>query len=121
MMSPDGKYFWDGQKWVAVASASDAGHRSVFPSWNEIHVTVADQPVAPRTQPRCQRQPSQLSEFRPRNPRSMDSSGAEMSVLRTVRSAGGQREFFRKEKIDGPRPKSGMTPAILSNVKESGH
>jgi len=45
MMSPDGKYFWDGQKWVAVASASDAGHRSVFPSWNEIHVTVADQPV----------------------------------------------------------------------------
>src|SRR5437762_3187479 len=47
MMSPDGKYFWDGQKWVAVASASDAGHRSVFPSWNEIHVTVADQPVAP--------------------------------------------------------------------------
>src|SRR5207249_2480319 len=78
--------------------------------------------MASGTQSGCQRQPSQLSELRPCNPRSVDSSGAEMSVRRTVGSAGGQREFFRIEKIeDGPRPKGGTTPALLSNVKESGH
>ena len=46
MMSPDGKYVWNGREWVAVASSSDAGHVGVFPSWNQIAVEPAA-PVAP--------------------------------------------------------------------------
>jgi hypothetical protein len=37
MMSPDGKYVWNGHEWVAVAvSSTDAGHLGVFPSWSQI-------------------------------------------------------------------------------------
>ena len=50
MMSPDGKYVWNGHEWVAVASSSDAGHVGVFPSWNTITVepveAAAPRPVA---------------------------------------------------------------------------
>jgi hypothetical protein len=46
MMSPDGKYVWNGREWVAVASSSDAGHVGVFPSWNQITV----EPVEPVVQ-----------------------------------------------------------------------
>ncbi len=47
MMSPDGKYVWDGQQWVPVAGSADAGHRSLFPSWNATHAEVAGAPAAP--------------------------------------------------------------------------
>jgi hypothetical protein len=47
MMSPDGKYVWDGQQWVPVAGGADAGHRSLFPSWNAAHAEVANAPAAP--------------------------------------------------------------------------
>ncbi len=47
MMSPDGKYVWDGQQWVPVAGGADAGHRSLFPSWNATHAEVAGAPAAP--------------------------------------------------------------------------
>src|SRR5712692_490390 len=47
MLSPDGKYVWDGQQWVPVAGGADAGHRSLFPSWNAAHAEVANAPAAP--------------------------------------------------------------------------
>jgi len=46
MLSPDGKYVWDGQQWVPVAGGADAGHRSLFPSWNATHAEVANAPAA---------------------------------------------------------------------------
>ncbi len=48
MMSPDGKYVWDGQNWVPVAGGGgDAGHHSLFPSWNAAHAEAAGAPAAP--------------------------------------------------------------------------
>ena len=51
MLSPDKKWFWDGQQWQPIAGEAEAGHRGLFPSWNAIHVeAVAAAPPAP-TQP----------------------------------------------------------------------
>ena len=41
MLSPDGKWFWDGTQWQLIATQADAGHIGVFPSWNTIHVDAA--------------------------------------------------------------------------------
>ena len=43
MLSPDGKWVWDGQQWQPIAQ-----HESVFPSWQSIAVEpAAAAPVAP--------------------------------------------------------------------------
>jgi hypothetical protein len=41
MMSPDGKWVWDGQKWIPVAV-----HESVFPAYNEATAAAAE-PATP--------------------------------------------------------------------------
>lgn len=40
-MSPDGKWVWNGTEWQPVGT-----HRSVFPSWNSIHVEAVQAPPA---------------------------------------------------------------------------
>ncbi len=48
MLSPDKKWFWDGQQWQPIAGDAEAGHRGLFPSWNAAHVeAVAAAPSAP--------------------------------------------------------------------------
>lgn len=48
MLSPDKKWFWDGQQWQPIAGDADAGHRGLFPSWNAAHLeAVAAAPPTP--------------------------------------------------------------------------
>lgn len=42
MLSPDGKWVWDGQQWQPIAQ-----HESVFPSWQSISVEPASPAAAP--------------------------------------------------------------------------
>lgn len=44
MLSPDGKWVWDGTKWLALADPSTANHHAVFAAWNSVRIEA---PVAP--------------------------------------------------------------------------
>jgi hypothetical protein len=43
MLSPDGKWVWDGTQWLAVADPSLAQHHAVFAAWDKVSVEA---PVA---------------------------------------------------------------------------
>jgi hypothetical protein len=43
MLSPDGKWVWDGTRWLAVADPSMAQHHAVFAAWNAVSIEA---PVA---------------------------------------------------------------------------
>jgi hypothetical protein len=51
-MSPDGKWVWNGAEWQPVGT-----HKSVFPSWNSIHVEPVQAPPEPAQAVMDQRQP----------------------------------------------------------------
>ena len=44
MLSPDGKWVWDGSRWLPLADPSTATHHAVFAAWNSVSVEA---PVAP--------------------------------------------------------------------------
>lgn len=57
MLSPDGKWVWDGSRWLPLADPATASHHAVFAAWNGIRVeapVVEAAPVvqAPRPAPR---------------------------------------------------------------------
>jgi len=58
MLSPDGKWVWDGSRWLPLADPSTATHHAVFSAWNGVRVeaplAVEAAPVAqaPRPAPR---------------------------------------------------------------------
>lgn len=58
MLSPDGKWVWDGTRWLPLADPSTASHHAVFAAWNGIRVeapvAVEGPPLqqAPRPAPR---------------------------------------------------------------------
>src|SRR5579864_3237388 len=60
MLSPDGKWVWDGNRWLPLADPSTASHHAVFAAWNGVRVEapVAAEaapvplPQAPRPAPR---------------------------------------------------------------------
>lgn len=60
MLSPDGKWVWDGSRWLPLADPSTAAHHAVFAAWNgvrvEAPVAVDARPVPP---PQVQRPASQ--------------------------------------------------------------
>lgn len=59
MLSPDGKWVWDGSRWLPLADPSTAAHHAVFPAWNGVRVEApvaveaapAPLPRAPRPAP----------------------------------------------------------------------
>ncbi|HEY1421797.1 MAG TPA: hypothetical protein VGG90_13945 [Candidatus Dormibacteraeota bacterium] len=58
MLSPDGKWIWDGTRWLPIADPSTAANHAVFPAWNGVRVeapVVVEAPVAPAPQPVPQR------------------------------------------------------------------
>lgn len=44
MLSPDGKWVWDGSRWLPLADPSTASHHAVFAAWNAVRIEA---PVAP--------------------------------------------------------------------------
>jgi len=56
MLSPDGKWVWDGSRWLPLADPSTAAHHAVFAAWNGVRVEApvaveaapVPQPQAPR-------------------------------------------------------------------------
>jgi hypothetical protein len=48
MLSPDGKWVWDGSRWLPIADPSTANHHAVFAAWNGARVEA---PVAPEPAP----------------------------------------------------------------------
>lgn len=48
MLSPDGKWVWDGSRWLPLADPSTAAHHAVFPAWNGVRVEA---PVAAEAAP----------------------------------------------------------------------
>jgi hypothetical protein len=51
MLSPDGKWVWDGTRWLPLADPSTASHHAVFAAWNGIRVEA---PVAVEAAPVAQ-------------------------------------------------------------------
>lgn len=49
MLSPDGKWVWDGARWLPLADPSTASHHAVFAAWNAVRIEapVAPEPVRP--------------------------------------------------------------------------
>lgn len=49
MLSPDGKWVWDGTRWLPLADPSTASHHAVFAAWNAVRIEapVAPEPVRP--------------------------------------------------------------------------
>lgn len=48
MLSPDGKWVWDGSRWLPLADPSTAAHHAVFAAWNGVRVEA---PVAVEAAP----------------------------------------------------------------------
>jgi hypothetical protein len=48
MLSPDGKWVWDGSQWLPLADPSTASHHAVFAAWNGVRVEA---PVAVEAAP----------------------------------------------------------------------
>ncbi|MFI4972358.1 MAG: hypothetical protein ACHP7H_06740, partial [Hyphomicrobiales bacterium] len=48
MLSPDGKWVWDGSRWLPLADPSTATHHAVFAAWNGVRVEA---PVAVEAAP----------------------------------------------------------------------
>jgi hypothetical protein len=48
MLSPDGKWVWDGSQWLPLADPSTATHHAVFAAWNGVRVEA---PVAVEAAP----------------------------------------------------------------------
>ena len=48
MLSPDGKWVWDGNRWLPLADPSTAAHHAVFAAWNGVRVEA---PVAVEAAP----------------------------------------------------------------------
>jgi hypothetical protein len=53
MLSPDGKWVWDGTQWLPLADPSTASHHSVFAAWDAVRIEapVAPEPVRPAPAP----------------------------------------------------------------------
>jgi hypothetical protein len=53
MLSPDGKWVWDGTRWLALADPSTADHHAVFAAWNAVRIEapVAPEPARPAPAP----------------------------------------------------------------------
>ena len=49
MLSPDGKWVWDGTRWLPLADPSTASHHAVFAAWNAVRIEapVGPEPVRP--------------------------------------------------------------------------
>src|SRR5579859_4681947 len=48
MLSPDGKWIWDGTRWLPLADPTTAAHHAVFQAWNGVRVEA---PVAVEAPP----------------------------------------------------------------------